>query len=222
MTRGKVTPRKSKRLQSRKVQSGGQGNGETQDAPVPPTANFKHPHIRTPVLGYNGWEKVTVRNNPVVTWWENKELKEHRWNPPGEEEIDPPIVYTEVEGLPDGWKMAHHIQNINKQTPWYEFGVNSNNATVVPKTSWTKPMLMLTNINRTVAPAEMGAEAPINTVGASQNDTPYNTILQNINSLKNNLKKIANTLNASKVGGTRRLRKTRRSRSRSRSRSSRK
>lgn len=105
-----------------------------------PNANAEHPEIRESVPGSNVWEKVSLRNNPVVSWWENKETKEQQWNPPGAAE-NHPILYTKRNTLPEGWQEAHHRNNKNRKTIWYEYGVNSNNDSV-RKTAWNLPNVM--------------------------------------------------------------------------------
>lgn len=105
-----------------------------------PNANAEHPEIREAVPGSNVWEKITLRKNPIVSWWENKETNEQQWHAPGTSE-NHPIIYTKRNTLPEGWQEAHHRNNKARNTIWYEYGVNNNDDSV-RKTSWNLPNVM--------------------------------------------------------------------------------
>jgi hypothetical protein len=277
MARGKATTRKSKRAQPRKLQVGGDPNNI--NSPVPPK-NGKHTLIRKNIG--DGWQEVSLSKNPSVKWWENPDTKNHRWNPPGNnDQSHSPVRFTDPRpsNLPDGWDQVHHRNNLtDPPTYWYQYDVDGENS----RTSWTMPKKNTGNSAAAAAAAApqpavgeannaaaaaaaaaapqaavgeannaaaaaapqaavgeannaaAAAAAPVvaaaaapqaaadeaNNVAAeannNQNNLSFNSILKNLNTLKSNLNKISDTLGASIVGGSRRLRKTHRRRRNSR------
>jgi hypothetical protein len=217
MIGGKPRTRKALRAQAaraRKAQQGGNNGDEPEvvEEPVAPPANANHPEKRENVPGHNGWEKITLRANPAVIWyerWENDTLKDHQWHPPGEEEPkEHPIIYTNVNGLPDGWQKAQHKNNDKeKKAIWYAYtkdGHHSETSWNIPKEAPRNNGLGNNPLNRIQANANANTVAnnglgnnPLNRIQANANtNTAANNGLGNnpLNAIKiNNAANKANT-----------------------------